>query len=111
MKKICLVLLFLASQSASAFMNCKLTVLSTTTIAGGVQWNYLDYENFTQEQCDDLCKDQQALIGELTPYELPINCKMKFTQEDGTIIRAKYRFIKWPSLSFRLTSDRHCRPY
>lgn len=111
MNKLSFALLLLASQNAFAHSNCKLTVLSTETIAGGLQWNYLNYDASNLEECDDLCKDQEALKKELTPNDIPVNCKMKFTQEDGTVIKAKYRFIQRSLISLRLTSDRHCRPF
>jgi hypothetical protein len=100
MTKTILSLLFLTaslgSGTALAIENCKLLVLNTGVPNGGLTWTYLRYSNFSLEQCQQLCKDEEALRLEINPYALIMNCKMKYIHEDGTITKAKYTFSHWP---------------
>jgi len=94
MKRIIFSILALVTISTSAFAaeNCKLKVYTTSPYASVVV-HFLKFNNYSIDQCKNLCSSKSLLQAEVPPYEIILRCGMKFINEDGTTTKTSYNHL------------------
>jgi hypothetical protein len=96
MKNTVLTALVFVSSSASASVmtteNCKLKVYTTSPYASVVV-HFMKFQDYTVDQCQNLCSSKALLQAQVPQYEMILRCGMKFTNEDGSITKASYNHL------------------
>jgi len=82
-----------------ALDSCRLKVVSTSLIEGGITITTIRYRSMDLGTCTALCKDESRLKNEIEPRHLILSCRLKHESADGTQTRLRHRF------RFRPTSD------
>ena len=102
MNWIIVLLLPLVSQIAlaePATDSCRLKVVSTSLVEGGITVTTLRFKSMDLATCAELCKSEGRLKNEIESRHLILSCRLKHKAADGTETRLRHRF------RFRPTSD------
>jgi hypothetical protein len=72
--------------------SCRLKVVSTSLVEGGITVTTLRYKSMDLTACTALCKSESRLKNEIEAGHLVLSCRLKHESTDGTETRLRHRF-------------------